>query len=683
VPVVSSALSSAAEAGSSFSYQITATNSPTSFSSVGLPTGLSVNSANGLISGIPSTTGSWAVTIGASNSSGTGIATLILSVGYQQPVITSPSSATAEIGIYFSYQVVASGNPTSYSASGLPGGLSIDPNFGTISGAPTASGSSSIVINAVNSTGTGTLTLSLLVTPAIPVINNGSSAAGQTGVGFGYPISATNSPTSYGASGLPAGLVINTSTGLISGTVSAPGTANVVLSATNSLGTGTANLTLTFSATQENSLPYYTDFEVGNGFNVGPLPNQNGWSVAQGAVSVTSAAAYSGTQSIALGAGSSAAIASMSAAPTTGETVMFFDFYAIPAAEVTPTSSTVFTVEGAKFGYVNSSGTGVLQTFEGNGSGGGSWVPTSSSIALGGGNLAQSWVRLTVRLNFSTKTWDLYANGAMVAYDIGFINNASTYLSIFQAQGDPATTSYFDDIYIGTDNPLFADSNNDGINDAWEAANGLSPVANDRYVNISGDGSPAILHYVNGTSLQINTKVVPAPVQSGLSLHLRADAGVQTNGAGYVSTWFDQSGMGNNATQGSPGVQGLLVDGEINGLPALWFNGANEFCWLPPFMVGSPAGEILAVVRVDSNPNTFNAMWAFGTGYGSTYYNTTRYDDFGTSDTTPYNAQPASSTSQFYLYEVSVQAGLWTEYFNGTIVNQRTNDAVGFGSYCP
>src|SRR6202008_4462808 len=58
-------------------------------------------------------------------------------------------------------------------------------------------------------------------------------------------IAASNRPTSYGATGLPAGLAVNTGNGLISGTPTASGTSSVTLSATNAGGTGTATLTLT------------------------------------------------------------------------------------------------------------------------------------------------------------------------------------------------------------------------------------------------------------------------------------------------------------------------------------------------------------------------------------------------------------------------------------------------------
>ncbi|NBS88303.1 MAG: hypothetical protein EBS60_09555, partial [Verrucomicrobia bacterium] len=58
---------------------------------------------------------------------------------------------------------------------------------------------------------------------------------------------ASGSPTSFGATGLPAGLNINTGTGAITGTPTVAGTSNVSISATNGSGTGTATLVMTIS----------------------------------------------------------------------------------------------------------------------------------------------------------------------------------------------------------------------------------------------------------------------------------------------------------------------------------------------------------------------------------------------------------------------------------------------------
>ena len=84
----------------------------------------------------------------------------------------------------------------------------------------------------------------LSVSPA-PVITSAPTASGNANKRFSYQITATNSPTSYSATGLPSGLVLNTSTGLISGTPTAAATSNVAIGASNAGGTGTATLTIT------------------------------------------------------------------------------------------------------------------------------------------------------------------------------------------------------------------------------------------------------------------------------------------------------------------------------------------------------------------------------------------------------------------------------------------------------
>ncbi|NBV86857.1 MAG: hypothetical protein EBS01_11505 [Verrucomicrobia bacterium] len=80
IPVITSALAAAGNVGAVFNYQITGTNSPSTFTAPALPPGLTINSTSGLISGTPTAAGQSAVTIGAINSTGTGSATLTLSI---------------------------------------------------------------------------------------------------------------------------------------------------------------------------------------------------------------------------------------------------------------------------------------------------------------------------------------------------------------------------------------------------------------------------------------------------------------------------------------------------------------------------------------------------------------------------------------------------------------------------
>ena len=84
---------------------------------------------------------------------------------------------------------------------------------------------------------------------AAPVITSLTTATGDVGVAFSYTITASNSPTSFSAAVLPAGLSVNPVTGLISGTPTVAGTSSVTLGATNGAGTGPATLTLTVRST--------------------------------------------------------------------------------------------------------------------------------------------------------------------------------------------------------------------------------------------------------------------------------------------------------------------------------------------------------------------------------------------------------------------------------------------------
>jgi len=91
---------------------------------------------NGVISGTPTTAGNFNVTISATNSGGTGSATLALTVAQQQaPAITSSLSASGTVGVAFNYQITASNNPTSFNTTYIAsyhtnrGKYSADENF--------------------------------------------------------------------------------------------------------------------------------------------------------------------------------------------------------------------------------------------------------------------------------------------------------------------------------------------------------------------------------------------------------------------------------------------------------------------------------------------------------------------------------------------------------------------------
>ena len=349
-PVITSSLSASGVFGAGFNYSITATNSPTGYSASGLPAGLSVNTGTGAITGTPTAAGTFSVTIGASNGIGPGSATLVITIPIDHFTVSAPSSAYAgtaisvtvtakdasnvtatayagtvaltssdgaatlpansaltngtktftvtlattgnqtvtatdtvthaitgtsgsiavspalptiapaitsglnvgaAFGAAFNYTIAASNSPTGYSASGLPAGLSVNTTTGVISGTPSAAGTFNVTIGASNGIGPGSATLVITVAPGVaaPVISSSPQASGQVGSAFSYTILASNSPTGFTAAGLPPGLTLSATTGVISGTPTAPGTYSVALGASDTAGTGPSyTLTLTVAA---------------------------------------------------------------------------------------------------------------------------------------------------------------------------------------------------------------------------------------------------------------------------------------------------------------------------------------------------------------------------------------------------------------------------------------------------
>jgi hypothetical protein len=121
-------------------------------------------------------------------------------------------------------------------------------------------------------------------------------------------------------------------------------------------------------------------------------------------------------------------------------------------------------------------------------------------VPLGADGRTAAWVRLTVREDYAMKRWDLYADGRMIAGDLIFTTHAVT-RPVRIAFAGPAggAASAFDDVLVGFENPLFADADKDGLDDAWEAANGLNPAVNDRDSDADGDGVTAAAEYRKGT----------------------------------------------------------------------------------------------------------------------------------------------------------------------------------------
>jgi hypothetical protein len=81
----------------------------------------------------------------------------------------------------------------------------------------------------------------------MPKINSTLATSGVAGTAFSYNITASNTANSYHAVGLPTGLVVNTITGLVSGTPTRAGIYKVTISATNRTGSNSQLLVITLA----------------------------------------------------------------------------------------------------------------------------------------------------------------------------------------------------------------------------------------------------------------------------------------------------------------------------------------------------------------------------------------------------------------------------------------------------
>ncbi len=302
VPVVTSATSANGTINAPFSYQIVATNAPMTYSKTGtLPMGVTLNSGNGLISGTPTETGTFNITVSATNAQGTGSKDVQILI---MPAMLTIADALEQTGRSFTLggnanwfaQNVTTFDGVDAAQSGAIGDNQSTFFETTISGPATVSfrwavsseatydflrvaidGTEQTAISGSVAFETKTFALpsgshvmrwtytkdetvgegsdagfvdALSITSLQkPAITSAANAAGTVGQAFSYQIAGTNSPTSYSVTGtLPGNVTVNTGTGLISGTPSGSGTFNVTIGATNSSGTGTAPLTINIAS---------------------------------------------------------------------------------------------------------------------------------------------------------------------------------------------------------------------------------------------------------------------------------------------------------------------------------------------------------------------------------------------------------------------------------------------------
>ena len=199
-----------------------------------VPSGLSINASSGIVSGTPALVAATAsYTVTATNPYGSGTAMLTITVNdaapYALTYVPNPATYTKNIAITSNVPSNSGGSITAYSVTpALPVGLGLNTTTGVISGTPSAlTASATYTITADNTGGSTTANLVILVNDAQPtaltyLANTPTYTVGTT-IPNNTPSNTGGVATSYSVSpALPPGLSLDPSSGVMSGTPTAP-----------------------------------------------------------------------------------------------------------------------------------------------------------------------------------------------------------------------------------------------------------------------------------------------------------------------------------------------------------------------------------------------------------------------------------------------------------------------------
>ena len=229
------------QVGVAYSANITASGGTTPYncSITGtLPAGLSLSGCT--VSGTPTVAGSATVTVKVADSgnpaqNASQLETIVISPSALALTSTLPNG---QVGIAYSANITASGGTTPYTCSisgALPAGLSL--SGCTVSGTPTASGSSTVLVQVIDSGSpaqNASQNQTIVIAPANLTLTN-TLPNGTVGVPYSASIGATGGTTPYTCSitgTLPAGLSLSGCT--VSGTPTTAGSSNITVKVTDS-----------------------------------------------------------------------------------------------------------------------------------------------------------------------------------------------------------------------------------------------------------------------------------------------------------------------------------------------------------------------------------------------------------------------------------------------------------------
>jgi hypothetical protein len=245
---------------------------PLTFSATGLPAGLTINTTSGVISGTPSytTAGAFSVTATVSDGSLSASRTFswVVTNTNRQPSLTQPANQTNPEGTAVTLSLSGSdpdSDPLSFTATGLPAGVTINIATGVISGTltSTSAGNHSVTATVTDGSLSQSRTFSWTVSNVngAPVFTQPANQTSAEGSDASITLAATDPDgdvLTFTATGLPAGAGVNAATGLISGTPGYTSAGTYTVTATVTDGSLSVSRTFSWIVTNTNRAPALT-----------------------------------------------------------------------------------------------------------------------------------------------------------------------------------------------------------------------------------------------------------------------------------------------------------------------------------------------------------------------------------------------------------------------------------------
>ena len=307
---------------------------------------------------------------------------------------------------------------------------------------------------------------------------------------------------------------------------------------------------------QYTTIPFIELFEQDqpNPVYPGPIHNQNQWIAAPtNYATVQTNTVYAGTQALTL------TTPTQNQEPGTlnhlfvsTNSIIWLDLYMQAQPSGTPTNE----ITGA--GNLLFDWNGHLKAYDGTQPPGENWITYTNTPAQARTN----WAHITIKANYITQTWNLYLNTTNIANNLGFATYCKNFTAI-ELQGEHG---HSDNIKISITPPQWFDSDNDGIEDAWEQQI-IDADPNDDIHNISdvlaeddfdNDNMSNLAEYLRGTS-------ATDPASANVTIYADNTAG-NDNYDGLDATWNGEHGAKQTI---AAAIQAALTGDNISAAPGI------------------------------------------------------------------------------------------------------------------